>query len=184
MENINKSYGLLSLQERAEKHLEYQRQYQRKRRANMSSEQRENERKDRQRKYLESKSQGDILERKRQYQKLYRLNGLTVRLRIRNSIATNINTRLRRFQTQNKNSSLSCLGCDMQWLEAWLEIQFQSGMTWDNWGKTGWDGWEIDHIRPCASFDLSDLEQQKQCFHWTNLQPLWSAENRSKSGKC
>jgi len=72
----------------------------------------------------------------------------------------------------------------MQWLEAWLEIQFQSGMTWDNWGKTGWDGWEIDHIRPCASFDLSDLEQQKQCFHWTNLQPLWSAENRSKSGKC
>ena len=42
-------------------------------------------------------------------------------------------------------------------------------------------GWHIDHIRPCSSFDLTDLEQQKQCFHYTNLQPLWWFDNIKKS---
>lgn len=41
----------------------------------------------------------------------------------------------------------------------------------------------IDHIRPCSSFDLTDLEQQRQCFHYTNLQPLWRIENLSKGSK-
>ena len=53
-------------------------------------------------------------------------------------------------------------------------------MTWDNWQH---DGWHIDHIRPCASFDLADLEQQRQCFHYTNLQPLWAADNIRKGAK-
>ena len=174
------SYGLLSPQERAQKHLEYQREYQRKRRANMSAEQLESARSARQRNNLESKNREKNLERKRRYQKLYCLGGLTVRQRIRTAISTNINTRLRKFQIQKKNSSLGYLGCDMQWLEAWLEIQFQHGMSWKNWGKKGW---EMDHVRPCAAFDLTDPVQLKHCFHWTNLQPLWSAENRRKSGK-
>lgn len=41
--------------------------------------------------------------------------------------------------------------------------------------------WHVDHIRPCASFDLTDKEQQLVCFNWRNLQPLWSSENISKS---
>lgn len=41
-------------------------------------------------------------------------------------------------------------------------------------------GWEVDHIRPCASFDLTDTGQQKECFHWTNLQPLWELDNDRK----
>jgi hypothetical protein len=51
-------------------------------------------------------------------------------------------------------------------------------MTWENHGKFGW---HIDHIIPCASFDLTDLEQQKKCFHYTNFQPLWWRENILKS---
>jgi hypothetical protein len=58
-----------------------------------------------------------------------------------------------------------------------LEAQFTDGMSWDNYGR---DGWHIDHIRPCASFDLTDPEQQRQCFHYTNLQPLWAADNIRK----
>jgi hypothetical protein len=50
-------------------------------------------------------------------------------------------------------------------------------MSWDNHGK---HGWHIDHIRPCASFDFSDPEQQQQCFHYSNLQPLWAGDNLSK----
>ena len=44
-------------------------------------------------------------------------------------------------------------------------------MTWENRGK---EGWHLDHIVPCAYFDLSDLSQQKICFHYTNIQPLWA----------
>jgi len=59
-----------------------------------------------------------------------------------------------------------------------LEKQFESGMTWDNHGK-----WHIDHIRPCASFDLRCPIGQLDCFHYTNLQPLWAYDNLSKSDK-
>ena len=60
----------------------------------------------------------------------------------------------------------------------YLQGKFKEGMHWNNLGK-----WHIDHIRPCASFDLTDPEQQKQCFHYTNLQPLWAAENIRKGAK-
>jgi hypothetical protein len=72
------------------------------------------------------------------------------------------------------------VGCAVGELRAHLEAQFQPGMTWGNWTK---DGWHIDHIRPCASFDLTDPEQQRQCFHFTNLQPLWASDNCSKGAK-
>ena len=39
---------------------------------------------------------------------------------------------------------------------------------------------QIDHIIPCKTFDMSDPEQQRKCFHYTNLQPLWQYENLSK----
>ena len=70
------------------------------------------------------------------------------------------------------------LGCTIAEARAHIESLWLPGMTWDNWAM---DGWHIDHIRPCASFDLTDLEQQKQCFHYTNLQPLWAFDNLSKN---
>ena len=41
----------------------------------------------------------------------------------------------------------------------------------------------IDHIRPCASFDLTEPEQQMECFHYTNLQWLPAMENISNGAK-
>ena len=61
-----------------------------------------------------------------------------------------------------------------------LEKQFEDGMTWDNHGLRGW---HIDHIRPCASFDLRCPIGQLDCFHYTNLQPLWAHDNLSKGDK-
>jgi hypothetical protein len=49
-------------------------------------------------------------------------------------------------------------------------------MTWDNHG----DVWEIDHIIGCINFDLTDIEQQKKCFHYTNLQPLFKTSGIAK----
>ena len=77
-------------------------------------------------------------------------------------------------------STLELLGCTIHALRKHLQNQFTRGMNWDNCGL---DGWEIDHIKPCASFDLSDPTQQKQCFFYKNLQPLWGEDNRSKADK-
>ena len=66
----------------------------------------------------------------------------------------------------------------MNFLQCYLEGKFTEGMTWENHGK-----WHIDHIKPCCSFNLEDEEEQKKCFHYTNLQPLWATDNLVKSGK-
>lgn len=72
--------------------------------------------------------------------------------------------------------TLELLGCSVENLREHLERQFRPGMAWSNHGPV----WHIDHIRPCANFDLTVFEQQKQCFHYTNLQPLFAAENIKK----
>lgn len=78
--------------------------------------------------------------------------------------------------------SIELLGCTIEEARQHIEQQFTEGMTWDNHG-IGDDKWHIDHIIPCASFDLTDKEQQKLCFHYTNLQPLWQPDNLKKSDK-
>jgi len=72
-------------------------------------------------------------------------------------------------------STIHLLGCSIQELQKHLADLFTDGMSWDNYGE-----WHVDHIRPCVSFDLADPEQQKICFHYSNLQPLWAVDNMSK----
>jgi hypothetical protein len=76
--------------------------------------------------------------------------------------------------------SMELIGCDIDFVRAHLESQFKPGMSWENHGLYGW---QIDHIRPCISFDFSDPDQQKMCFNYKNLQPLWWYENLTKSDK-
>lgn len=73
-------------------------------------------------------------------------------------------------------STLDLLGCLMPELKRHIERLFKPGMTWENYGPV----WHIDHVRPCASFNLLDLEHQRACFNWTNLQPLFAVENIKK----
>jgi len=77
-----------------------------------------------------------------------------------------------------KERTTTYLGCSISVLKIHLESQFEEGMTWDNRSE-----WHIDHRRPCASFDLMDEEQQKMCFHYTNLQPMWAIDNITKGDK-
>jgi hypothetical protein len=82
-------------------------------------------------------------------------------------------------------STEELIGCSIDELRTRFERLFQSGMTWDNHG-TGKNGkgmkeWHIDHIKPCSSFDLSKIEEQHKCFHYSNLQPLWAKDNLIKS---
>jgi len=82
---------------------------------------------------------------------------------------------------KNKSkSTLDLLGCTVDYLKKHLQKQFQPGMTWDNYGLKGW---HIDHIMPCSSFDFLDPKQQKECFNYKNLQPLWEEDNLKKGNK-
>jgi hypothetical protein len=58
-------------------------------------------------------------------------------------------------------------------------MRFRPGMTWENYGPV----WHVDHIKPCAKFDLTDPDQQRACFHFSNLQPLFADENLRKGGR-
>ena len=99
--------------------------------------------------------------------------------RIRDKISSRINLALR---GKNKSETTEDLiGCSITKLKHYLEGEFDSDMNWENYRH---DGWHIDHIRPCASFNLELPEEQKKCFHYTNLQPLWWEQNLSKGAKC
>ena len=74
--------------------------------------------------------------------------------------------------------TLEILGCTGEVLADHLRSLYTEGMTDENYGE-----WHVDHIRPCASFDMTDPEQASECFHYTNLQPLWAKDNRQKSDK-
>lgn len=77
--------------------------------------------------------------------------------------------------SKSKNT-VKLLGCTVEFLKGHLESNFTQGMTWDNYGK-----WHVDHIKPCADFNLSKPSQQHKCFHYTNLQPLWALDNLKKN---
>ena len=74
--------------------------------------------------------------------------------------------------------TVQLIGCSIEHLRQHLEAQFTEGMTWENHGE-----WHIDHIKPCAAFDLTDADQQRECFNYANLQPLWAKDNLSKGAK-
>ena len=131
--------------------------------------------------------------RKKNYNKIYRINNFekiqqwnTVYIRKRYKTDSNyklikiLRARIRMALRYNWKAARTTelLGASIP--EVWnhLEKQFQPGMTRKNHGL-----WHVDHIKPCVAFDLSDSEQQKKCFHYTNLQPLWAFDNISKGAK-
>ena len=96
-------------------------------------------------------------------------------------LACNLRSRvsciLGKIKVEKFCNTFDLLGCSIDELKGYLESKFENGMSWENYGK---DGWHIDHIKPCASFDLRSELNQKKCFHYTNLQPLWWEDNLSK----
>lgn len=75
--------------------------------------------------------------------------------------------------------TMELLGCPIRELRVRLEKQFRPGMTWENYGPV----WHVDHIKPCISFDLTNPGEQRRCFHFTNLQPLFARDNLAKGSR-
>ncbi|KKM84184.1 hypothetical protein LCGC14_1301840 [marine sediment metagenome] len=129
------------------------------------------------------------LEKERAKDRKYKLNNKDkLREREKQYYNNNLNRRLRcKLSTRiyhairglNKSqSTMNLVGCSIEYLKDYLESQFDDEMSWSNYGA-----WHIDHILPCCSFDLSQPEEQKKCFHHSNLQPLWAIDNFIKGGK-
>lgn len=140
--------------------------------------------KEKSRKYYADNTEA-ALERSKEYARRNKdkINSYYKRWREENpgaKIAGNMRVRIREVISRGSRSesTMKMIGCSISELEAHLSGQFTEGMTWDNYGE-----WHVDHIRPCASFDLSDPSQQKECFHYTNLQPLWAEDNLRKGAK-
>lgn len=113
--------------------------------------------------------------------RLLRLTNINFRL------ASSLRGRIWSVLKGNKKSASTeiLLGCSVDFLRKHLESQFTYGMSWDNYG-TGKNGkgmkeWHVDHIIPCCNFDLSKSEEQRKCFHYSNLQPLWAKKNLEKN---
>ena len=102
--------------------------------------------------------------------------------RILGSLRARVRNALHSYRNGKTYPTMRLIGCTLVQLIAHIEAQLSPDMSWDNYGSptTKRRVWNIDHIVPCASFDLRDPEQQIACFHFTNLRPLWSTENRAK----
>lgn len=77
------------------------------------------------------------------------------------------------------NSVIPLLGCSVSFFRQWLEARFLPGMTWENYGSE----WHVDHIVPIAEFDLTKKKDARQCFNFSNMRPLWKADNLAKGRK-
>lgn len=125
-----------------------------------------------------------------QYNKNYNLSNNYHNLYCKKRKDTDINFKLaillrKRLNTIIKKeikagSAVKDLGCTCEELKHHLESKFQEGMSWDNYGRTGW---HIDHIIPLWSFDLTNRKEFVRAVHYTNLQPLWAVDNIRKSNK-
>ena len=86
-------------------------------------------------------------------------------------------------------SFLKAVAYTMQELTQHLEKQFESWMTWDNYGvyrKDTWNDadvstwtWQLDHIIPQSSLPYASMQDDnfKKCWSLDNLRPLSSKHN-------
>ena len=74
--------------------------------------------------------------------------------------------------------TMELIGCDREHLLRHLEVQFEEGMEWGNYGE-----WVIDHHIPIYAFDHENQKEMEACWHFSNLRPMWSEKNQSKGKK-
>lgn len=72
-----------------------------------------------------------------------------------------------------KGKTLDLIGCSSRQLKDHLSKQCNGDVKQYN----------IDHIFALMQHDMTTIDGQKKAMHWSNLQPLTSTENQSKSDK-
>lgn len=85
---------------------------------------------------------------------------------------------VRNAGTRKSAPTAELLGCSVEEFCRYIESKFTAGMSWENRSE-----WHLDHIKPCSKFDLTKPEQQRECFNFTNIQPLWKLDNLRKGAR-
>lgn len=99
---------------------------------------------------------------------LFKLSG-----NMRNLIKNSFN----REYTEKSKKTIEIIGINFNEFKKYIENQFTSEMNWGNYGAY----WEIDHIYPISL--AKNEEDIIRLNHYTNLRPLYKADNRSKTNK-
>lgn len=113
-------------------------------------------------------------ERKRSYQRKRTDPEFAIKCHLRARLADLIGA----GKCKRDKSAIAMTGASVSELRRHFEKQFKLGMSWKNYGE-----WHIDHIIPCAMFDLTDPRQQAICFNYLNLRPCWATENIRKGNR-
>lgn len=206
-ETICKACGKEKRKNTREKQLESQRKWRAKNPDYMKEYQQSEKRQEYQKKYYEANSQG-YKDRKKEWRKenpqrekeardkyreenkeklneyyrewkaKKRLDDMQYKLKenISRRIRYELNTLLKGKKSKR---TTEYIGCSIEELKEYIEKQFTEGITWDNYGSV----WHIDHIIPCASWNLEDEFENKCCWNFRNLRPLFASENQSKNDK-
>jgi hypothetical protein len=102
--------------------------------------------------------------------------------KVKNNIRKSVARGLKQINENKQSKTELILGCSFAEFKTYLENQFESWMTWDNYGNPK-DGifepnktWDIDHKIPQSKGMTYD--EVIKLNHYTNLQPLCSHFNR------
>lgn len=126
----------------------------------------------------EKRKQWERNNRERRNKYLRDKTASNIKYRILKSLRVRLREGLKSQNVKKTSKTMELIGCSIEKLRKHIGSQFVNGMTWENYGVKGW---HIDHIKPCKAFDLTKTEEQKKCFNYTNLQPLWWYDNISKA---
>lgn len=117
-----------------------------------------------------------FLERRKQYKASERANPLN---RAKSNMRNRFRDALKQYRQTQRDKMSTMIGCTWAFFDKWIASQFKRGMKWENYGSI----WHIDHIEPLARFDVSDQNDMKRAWHYSNLRPLKAAENLKKGAK-
>jgi hypothetical protein len=122
----------------------------------------------------EANNRAKVNERKRKYQKRRRMANPAY------AVATRLRGRFNKALHRRRFSKTSLVhqmvGCDWETLKNHIESQFKEGMAWERFREI-----HIDHIIPLKT--AATESEMANLFHYTNLRPLWAAENLKKGSK-
>jgi hypothetical protein len=119
----------------------------------------------------------DKEEKRAMYRKDAEKRKNSVQYKMRSSCSGRIAYALKKYGKVKSDRTEHLLGCSIAFFIKHIESQFTEGMCWESYGKYGW---HVDHIYPCAAFDLTKESELRKCFHYSNHQPLWAFDNLSK----
>lgn len=98
----------------------------------------------------------------------------------------NLRIRIRKALVRNSKAghTLELINCSIENLKTYLQqTAIHNGYKDFNINNYSGKEYHIDHIIPCAVFNLKCSYHQRLCFNWQNLQILKAEENLSKGDK-